>query len=74
MDDTTKIATSDELVEWLDKFLDEEIAFLLIWAEGDGYQKPPASIAKAMHNRANRLQQERRRIRHGDEQAQQHKL
>jgi hypothetical protein len=73
MDDTPKITTIDELVEWIDALLDQEIIFLLTWVQGDGDQKPPSSIATAMHKRAAHLQQLRRWIRHGDETVQQHR-
>lgn len=66
MDDMPKITTKDELAEWVDTLLDQEIVFLLTWVQGDGDQKPPSSIAKAMENRAAHLQQLRRWIRHGD--------
>ena len=48
MDDAPKITRIDELVEWIDTLLDQEIVFLLTWVQGDGDQKPPSSIATAM--------------------------
>jgi len=54
---TPKIITTDALVEYFDVLLDQEIVLLLTWVQGDGDQKPPSSIAEAMHNRAAELQQ-----------------
>jgi hypothetical protein len=68
---TPKVIDTDVLLEWVDAVLDQEIVLLLTWVQGDGDQKPPSSIAEAMHNHAAELQevrggisQLRERIRH----------
>jgi hypothetical protein len=65
MNDASKITTIDELLQCIDDLLYQEITLLGTWILGEGDQRPPQSISRAMQHRIEYLQEQKKRFKNG---------